>query len=214
MALNLSFMHEEVLTFHARKLFPLLSQFKEFYLVGGTALALQIGHRVSVDFDMFTRDELSAGLLQKIKKVFHGHSISLTYQSVEQINLIISDVKFTFFSYPYPVRDPYVMYHGVPLASIREIAAMKALAVGRRLAYKDYVDWYFLLKEERIDIGEIVAFAKKKFSSDFNDRLFLGQLSSFEDVPTQTIDFFGKAVSRKIIKAFITKTVKQYINAM
>ena len=51
-------MHEKVLTPTARRLFPLLGRFKEFYLVGGTALALQIGHRVSVDFDMFTEKQL------------------------------------------------------------------------------------------------------------------------------------------------------------
>ncbi len=204
-------MHEEVLTPYANKLFPLLSKFKEYYLVGGTALALQIGHRISVDFDMFTHQKLSSGLLQKIKKVFRGYTANITYRSAEQINLIISGVKCTFFSYQYPILEQFVMYRHVPLASIREIAAMKALAVGKRLAYKDYFDWYFLLKNNHVDIGKVITLAQKKFGGDFNDRLFLGQLSSFDDVPTQKIDFLGKSVSRNAIETTIAKKIKEYV---
>ncbi len=204
-------MHEEVLTTYAHKLFPLLSKFKEYYLVGGTALALQIGHRISVDFDMFTHQKLSSELLQKIKKVFQGYAIHVTYRSTEQINLVISGVKCTFFSYPYPVLEQYIVYRNTPLASIPEIAAMKALAVGKRLAYKDYVDWYFLLKNNYVDIGGVIVLAQKKFGGDFNDRLFLGQLASFDDIPTQTIDFFGKSISRKTIEACIMKKIREYV---
>lgn len=204
-------MHEEILTQKARKLFPLLAKFTEFYLVGGTALALQIGHRVSVDFDMFTESVLSPRLLEKIKRIFRAYPIQVTYRSSDQINCVIADVKFTFFSYRYPVLDRYVMVKKIPLASVKEIAAMKALAVGGRLAYKDYVDWYFFLKGNRVDLESVIDLARKKFGGDFSDRLFLGQLASFHDVPTQTIDFFGKDISRKTIELFIAKTVKRYL---
>ena len=204
-------MHEKVLTPTARKLFPLLTRFKEFYLVGGTALALQIGHRVSVDFDMFTEKQLSSELLQKIKRVFQKYPIQITYRTSFQINLIIADVKFTFFSYPYPVLDQFVMHQEVSLANVSEIASMKALAVGRRLAYKDYVDWYFLLKGHYVNLLTVVEHAKKKFGGDFNDRLFLGKLVSFDDVPTQQIDFLQKKVSRKTIETFIKKSVNDHL---
>jgi hypothetical protein len=204
-------MHEEVFTPNARKLFPLLAQFKGFYLVGGTALALQIGHRVSVDFDMFTERSLHGNLYQKIKRTFATYPIQVTYRSSGQINLIVADVKCTFFSYQYPVCDPYVMFKKVPLASVYEIAAMKALAVGGRLAYKDYVDWYFLLNGRHVDLQVVIEHAKKKFGGDFSDRLFLGQLVSFDDVPTQHIDFFKKNIPRKTIETFIGKKVKRFM---
>lgn len=87
---------------------------------------------------------------------------------------------------------------------------MKAFAIGKRLAYKDYVDWYFLLKENHIGLPSVIKLAKKKFHGDFNDRLFLGQLVSLEDVPTQTIDFLRRSVSRQEIQKFLEKVVERY----
>ena len=92
----------------------------------------------------------------------------------------------------------------------------KKFAVGKRLAYKDYVDyvdyvdWYFLLNEKHVDLREVIASAKKKFEDDFNDRLFLGQLVSLEDIPTQKIDFLREEISRSTIAAFLKKTVRQF----
>lgn len=144
-----------------------------FYLVGGSALALQIGHRLSVDLDFFSEHEFTPALLQKVRRVFPDVSVEVTLRAPEQLNLLINNIKTTFFHYSYPVIEPPTRYKEVPLASIREIAAMKALAVGKRLSYKDYIDWYFLLKERRVTFQEIIALAEKKFNGDFNDRLFL-----------------------------------------
>ena len=179
-------------------------------MVGGTALALQIGHRLSVDFDFFSSQELPANLLAQVKQIFPRSSISVTYSVPEQLNVLIDDIKTTFFRYEYPVLDPLISYQDVPVASIREIAAMKAFAVGRRLSYKDYVDWYFLLKEKYVDLENVIAFCQKKFGNDFNDRLFLGQLVSFEDIPTQKIDFFGDQIDRVAIQQFIEATVRNF----
>lgn len=204
-------MHDEVFTKKTAFFFPHLFQFQNFYLAGGTALALQIGHRVSVDFDLFSFRELSPNLLQKIKKVFAGSKMTLTYRAPEQLNLLIDGVKFTFFHFPYPLVTPLVRYKKVPLASIRELAAMKAFAIGKRLAYKDYVDWYFLLKEEYVRLSSVIRLTKEKFHGDFNDRLFLGQLVSLGDVPTQTIDFLRREVRRKEIQKFLEQIVGRYV---
>ena len=203
-------MHVEALTNEGRQLFPHLAQFKTFYLVGGTALALQIGHRLSVDFDMFSFDPLSEHLLQKIKRVFVGSPLELTYRAVNQINLIISGVKVTFFHFPYPVIKPFVIYDKVALASIEEIAAMKAFALGQRASYKDYVDWYFMLSEGLINLGEVIAVAKEKFGGEFNDRLLLGQLLSREDVTVQKIDFLRGEVTPTDIDRVLGEEVKKY----
>lgn len=207
-------MHEEVLVPRARKIFPLLVRFKNFYLVGGTALALQIGHRVSVDFDLFTGQNLPIRILQDAKRILKGHSVIPTYRSPEQLNVTADDIKMTFFSYPYQAIDPFVAYEKVPLASIREIAAMKAHAIGRRLAYKDYVDWYFLLKDKYITLEDVIAFSEKKFGSDFNSRLFLGQLVSLSDIPTQEIDYLKKRILRSTVEKFLEKSVKEYMGVL
>lgn len=203
-------MHENALTPTAKKLFPSIARFKKFYLVGGTGLALQIGHRLSVDFDLFTHStSLQPSLLQTIKRVYRTHLIAVTYHTSEQINLLIDGIKFTFFAYPYPLMNPCIHYRGVSIASLMEIAAMKAHAIGNRLAYKDYVDWYFLLADKKMILSKIIRCAEKKFDRDFNSRLFLGQLVSFEDVREQKIDFLGKDIERSTIKGFLKKKVQE-----
>lgn len=203
-------MHDEVFTKKAAALFPKLAQFREFYLVGGTALALYLGHRISVDFDLFTSQALSLRLFTKIKKVFSGSAINVTYRAPEQLNCIIDGVKFTFFSFEYPLVDSTRRYKKVPLVSMRELAAMKAFAIGKRLSYKDYVDWYFLLSGQHVELSEVLKVAKKKFRGDFNDRLFLGQLVSLNDVPTQNIEFLRGQIGRGKIQKFLEQTVKNF----
>ena len=204
-------MHDKALTTEASRLFGKLGLFKSFYLVGGTALALQIGHRVSVDFDLFSEKKLPTDLLQKIKRVFSGSDIEVTYRSADQINVLVNGVKMTFFYYPYPVLDPLMMYQNVSMASLHEIAAMKALAIGKRLSFKDYVDWYFLLSRKHVTLAGTIKLAEAKFGGDFNDRLFLGQLVSLSDIPDQKIDFLDEAVGRQDIETTIKAHVKEMI---
>lgn len=203
-------MHDEALTKEAASLLPKFARFKEFYLVGGTALALHLGHRLSVDFDFFSHEPLSPRLLEQVRRVFVSEKRVVTYRSPEQLNVDINGVKTTFFFFNYPVIEPFVAYTGAPLASVREIAAMKAFAIGKRLSFKDYVDWYFLLKERYVTLPEVIALAEKKFGGDFNDRLFLGQLVSLSDTPTQKIDFLRDPVSRETVEQFLITTVKEF----
>lgn len=203
-------MHDEALTAKAFELFPLLAKFKNFYLVGGTALALHIGHRLSVDFDLFSSLPLHPQLFRQIKKIFAKSKIQVTYRTPEQLNLIIDGIKYTFFFFEYPVIRPFVVYKNVPILKVQELASMKAFSIGKRLSYKDYVDWYFLLKEERVDLPDVMSLARKKFGHDFNDRLFLGQLVSLEDVPTQKMDFLRGEIDRKTMQKFLEQVVRKY----
>lgn len=203
-------MHENALTKEGKILFPGFAKFKEFYLVGGTGLALQIGHRLSVDFDFFSDKELSPYLLQKVKRVFPHATLAITYKSAGQLNILINGIKTTFFYYPYPLIKKNKIYRGVRVATVREIAVMKAFALGRRLSYKDYLDWYFLLKERHINISSAILLAQKKYGSEFNDRLFLGQLISVDDVTVQKIDFLRDEISPETIKKFLHKAVKDF----
>lgn len=205
-------MHEEAFKKEAAALFPRLAEFGKFYLVGGTALALQIGHRRSVDFDLFFSEPLSSILLRQVKRVFSGLDVVVTYRAFEQLNIIVNGVKITFFYFEYPVIDKLIRYKGISLLSVREIAAMKAFAIGRRLSYKDYIDWYFLLKEGYVRIDEVLKLANKKFGNDFNDRLFLGQIVSLSDIPTQKIDFLRNEVDKKTIEKFLKSAVRGFLN--
>ena len=203
-------MHDEILTPEAVALLSSLKSFENFYLAGGTALALQIGHRRSVDFDLFSQNPLPEQLLTHAKRTLAPQSVIVTYRSPEQLNLTVGDVKITFLYFSYPVIDPLVKYEGLQLISVREIASMKAFAIGKRLSYKDYIDWYFLLKERHVELADVIDHAKQKFGNDLNDRLFLGQLVSLAEVPTQKIDFLRDEVDRETITKFLETTVREF----
>ena len=207
-------MHDEVLTKEATGILPFFGRFEDFYLVGGTALALHIGHRISVDFDFFTSAPLPDGLLRKIKRVFEDRQITVTYSAPEQLNLVIEGVKVTFFSYPYQNIYPPVPYKKINIASIEEIALMKAFSIARRLSYKDYIDWYFLLRDKYVSLEKVIIGAQKKFGADFNDRLFLGQLVSMEDIPVQKIDFLKNEVSKEDVRKFLENEVTYFSNQL
>jgi len=174
-------MHQEVLTNEGATLLPLLGRFSGFYLAGGTALALQIGHRLSVDFDLFRDEPITRSLFPRVERAFPFTAVPLVNNS-DELTVVINGVKLTFLNYPFPVLDPFEIYEGLPLLSVREIAATKAYTIGRRGSYKDYVDLYFVLAEGHTTLPEIIANAEKKFGEGFNARLFLEQLVYLGDV--------------------------------
>jgi hypothetical protein len=155
-------MHTEALTKEGIKIFPLLNKFDGFYLAGGTALALQIGHRISVDFDLFSEKEIGENLLAKVKRVFEGKTIILSVNNPDELTVFIDNVKTTFLRYPFPVKNKFIDYGGVELLDAEEIAATKAYSVGRRGTLKDYVDLYFIVSEKISSLDKIIEMAKNK----------------------------------------------------
>jgi len=202
-------MHHAALTEVGATVFPRLSRFyPDFYLVGGTALALQIGHRMSVDFDLFSDEELPRALLQKVRRVFPKTTVVPTINNPEQLNVTVSGVKVTLFWYRYPPVLPLVEYEQVKMASVPEIAVMKAFAIGQRGTYRDYVDMYFLLAENHVTIPQIFALAKQKYADEFNERLFLEQLVYMEDVTDAPVKFLRDQVNRKQIRTALEQQVQ------
>jgi hypothetical protein len=174
-------MYKEILSRQQIELLPLMSQFKrEYYLVGGTAIALYIGHRRSIDFDMFKFSAISHKKnLDRI--VNSGYEHSVTRRVTEQMNLIVNGVKVTFFQYPFPVKPSTTFEDYFRLPSLLDLAAMKAYALGRRSKWKDYVDLYFLLTGH-FTIAEISNRAEELFGELYSEKLFRSQLCYFEDV--------------------------------
>lgn len=161
---------------------------KSFYLAGGTALALQIGHRESIDFDMFTykkfeNEDIYKELLSlNIKK----SDLKVIIDKLDEYTLLIKDVKFTFLRYPFVIKD-IIRVDNLSLANPLTIGAMKAYALGRRGKWKDYVDLYFLLQEFRLD--KLISKTESIFKDLFSEKLFRQQLCYFEDV-----DFSEKVI--------------------
>ena len=196
-------MHAEVLTADQLGLLPVLKLFrKEFYLVGGTAIALQFGHRRSIDFDLFTLKPFgSKRVLNKLEKA--GKKAHVTRRVSEQLNLVIDGVTLTFFQYPYAV-EAMVGDEIFRMPELLSLAAMKAFALGRRSKWKDYVDLFFLLRD-RFKLAEIERQAVKIFGGEFSAKLFRAQLSYHKDIDyKETVDFMpGFAVEAETIRAFL-----------
>jgi len=136
---------------------PALNQ---FYLVGGTALALQLGHRVSVDLDLFTpqpfeKTELWDVLTQAFDEV------TLEYEGGSMLITNINQVKVDFVKMSYPILFPVAETVGIRMLDIRDIAPMKLKAIAQRGSKKDFYDIFFLL--EHLSLGEMLALFRDKF---------------------------------------------------
>ena len=199
-------MYKEILNSQQIELLPLMSQFKrEYYLVGGTAIALYIGHRRSIDFDLFKLSSINHKKnLDRIVKSGYEHTV--TRRVAEQMNLIVNGVKVTFFQYPFSIKPLANFEDYFRLPSLLELAAMKAYALGRRSKWKDYVDLYFLLTGF-FTIEEVSKCAENLFGELYSEKLFRSQLCYFDDIDySETVDFvISNQPSEEVIKKTLTK---------
>lgn len=194
-------LHKEIFVKNQLPLLPLMEKFgKDFILVGGTAIALQLGHRHSIDFDMFSYEELNTnGIKNKILKF---HKIDKTYRrEKEEYTLIINGVKITFYNFRYKIEAPVILDRLIRLPDLLTLAAMKAFALGQRSKWKDYVDLYFILKDH-FNIDQISKKARELFDGEFNARIFREALAYFDDVNYEDRVVFlpGFETPEKVIK--------------
>jgi len=190
--------HTEALTEEAKKLFPRLASFnKDFYLAGGTALALQIGHRVSVDFDLFSPHPIKKTLLVKTEAVYEGMPMEIFVNNSRELTLLIQGVKHTFLHYPFPTILPFEKNDTIHFLSSKEILATKAYTIGRRGAFKDYADLYVGINSGISSLQDIINLAQEKYNGVFNDRLFLEQTLYMDDIIEDAIIMLGRPAPTK-----------------
>jgi len=196
-------MHTEVFSPGQNELLPYLKAFnRSFYLVGGTAVALHIGHRRSVDFDLFTSAALNKPRI-RAKLVQIPFSQIPVYEDYNQLHLMVNKVKVTFFSYPYPVLHPVKVDSVITIPALLSLSAMKAFALGRRAKWKDYVDLYFIL-HDNFTVGEICREAELIFRHQFSEKLLRQQLAFHKEIDyTEPVEFLVPAVPDKEIKEFL-----------
>jgi len=201
-------MHENVLTPKQSALAEkLLPEIKNFYLVGGTALALQIGHRRSLDFDLASRKPIEPFNLER-HLISKGFEIQRTFTATgDEYSALIQETKVTFFHFPFEVQHPIPWDKGkTTLPFIKDLGAMKAYALGRRSKWKDYVDLFFILKFH-LQLEELIHQAKSVFAGHFSSKLFREQLCYFDDMDySESIDYLGDGPSDEEVRAFLEKT--------
>ena len=204
-------MHTQIFNLNQTEVLPLVKQFrKEFYLVGGTAIALHIGHRRSIDFDLFKFSPLKP---KKIIETVSGFAFPyvVTRKVTEQLNVTIHDVKFTFFQYPFEINAEEKLNDILRLPNLLDLSAMKAYALGRRSKWKDYVDLYFLLKDH-FTVRQISDRSTAIFGQLFSEKLFRAQISYFDDIDfTEPVEFLGEPIPEDTIKDFLTEKAIDFL---
>lgn len=181
---------------------------QEFYLAGGTALALQYGHRESVDFDFFTEtpfttEEILNQLTEKITP-------QLEYENKNTLGLLIEEVTCSFFLYKYPILSDFLDFSNqIKLTSIPDIAAMKIAAISGRGKKRDFVDLYFICKKD-YSLKEIIKLYQKKYEILNHDLYHVYKsMIYFEDAELDPMPRMYEKSDWKEIKTFFNKQLDE-----
>jgi Nucleotidyl transferase AbiEii toxin, Type IV TA system len=153
-------------------------ELKEFNLVGGTALALQLGHRNSIDIDLFTKNGFEAADI--INLLSSEFSITATLARKGTLLAVVNNIKTDFIRHNYPLINPPVTAEGITFLSMEDIAGMKFHAIiqsGKRL--KDFIDIYFLL--EHFSMKQMVGFFSTKYTYS-NSMIAMKAINFFDDI--------------------------------
>ncbi len=195
-----------------RATFEILSDLNlgQFYLGGGTGLALQIGHRYSIDFDLFSENnQLRTDDRLKLKNLLSSKGdIEVLMEKDGTLALLLNNINVTFFYYPYPIIEPGPVHRTLKIASITDIALMKLSAVVNRGNKKDFIDLYFIIKD-CISLDQLLHLTKEKFrdARDFAVQA-LRALTYFFDADLDPMPKMIKPVEWERVKNFFLKQSK------
>ncbi len=194
-------------TFAVLKKLSVLPVLADFQLVGGTALALQIGHRQSIDLDFFTPnidfDEIR--MLRTLQKL--GNVVVLNTDT-NWLGVKFDGVKLDILKYPYPLLNSFLEEDGIRLVSKPDIAAMKLSAISSRGAKKDFIDLYFLFQE--ITLAAMLEFYTTKFGIKEHFHV-IRSLTYFEDAEDEVMPVMLKSANWPLVKKSIENTVRNFL---
>lgn len=204
-------MDRRCLTDQAIRLFRTLAPLSRRYeavLAGGTALALRLGHRISVDFDFFTHKKVSA---QRLLAEIHKLRLNPEVELAEDDTFICTfpESKFSLFRYPYPflATDDF---EGVRIASVLDIASMKVAAIAQRGAKRDFVDLYHILQD--IPFRKVSKSIKSRYGRALSSVTVGKALVFFDDAESSPDPLYiGGGVKWESVKRFFEKHVSQFV---
>lgn len=186
-----------------------VSVFRSSYLAGGTALALQLGHRYSYDLDFFTKEKFDERILvQQLAEALDD--FHLERQDWRTILGYIKDMRFSIFYYKYPLLFSTNDFNGIPIADVKDIAAMKIAALADRGTKRDFIDLYFILAVHRIlKLPETLALYEKKFGKLAQNRIhILKGLAYFNDAEQEALPQMIQEVKWSVVKQFFLEEQK------
>ncbi len=180
------------------------SLLENFYLAGGTGLALRFGHRLSRDLDFFASQAFDPERLLQGMRELPGFSLTAT--APQTLHAIIQETKVSFLGYPYPVLFPPAQYREVAVADPRDIACMKIGAIASRGARRDFVDLHACA--QRFGLAELLSLFDRKYAQTRYSRLhILKSLTFFEDADREPIPHLLVPLDWGEVKRFFLRDV-------
>lgn len=204
-------MQIDVLPKIQRQLWKTLAGIREverFYLAGGTAMALHFGHRESIDFDFFRPEPFaSQGLVEALSA---AGTIRIESQTPDTLIASLSGVKSSFFHYPYPLLAPLHPCEGISVADLKDLAAMKIVAIAQRGVKKDFIDLHAILSSGWNFEAVFFCVEQKYPTQKYNKMHLLKSLTYFEDAERDPMPKMLKPVSWKTVKHDLETAVRKF----
>jgi hypothetical protein len=201
-------MFEKVLFGKSKNILALLVKsgfLEDAYLAGGTACALQLGHRISYDLDFFTQKKFKP--LPLVKKLEKIEGFKLERTAWETILGRFDRIRFSLFYYSYPLLYSPKNFRGIKIADLRDIAAMKIVAISERGTKRDFIDLYAIC--HKIPLQKCLTFYNRKYRK-LASNLFhiLKSLTYFEDAEGEVMPKMLIPLSWEEVKKFFAQEVK------
>lgn len=178
-----------------------------FYLAGGTGLALQLGHRQSVDFDFFAPAPILAS--EVVEQCQQWGAFALQAESRNTVHATVGGIRVSFISYWAPLLDPAVPHGHVRLASLRDIACMKLDAIASRGSRKDFVDLHILLTKYALS-DLLRAYQERTQGKGLPAYQLLKSLVYFADAEADPMPAMRQPVDWETVKRDLARQVAQH----
>lgn len=177
---------------------------REFYLAGGTALALQYKHRESVDFDFFSdKDFTNDQVLSHLKQIGNTEILS---EEKNKLHIIVNGVQLSFLGYKYKIINNTINEGHIKIADHLDIACMKLAAIVSRGTKKDFIDLFYILHYHSLKY--LIEQFHKKYDFQDHTYILLKSLVYFEDAESDPMPIMKEHTDWNEIKKKITKEVK------
>lgn len=203
--------HREVITASTEATLRVLrdaAMLEQFYLAGGTGLALRFGHRLSQDLDFFASDLFDEEpLLQRLQGL---RDFSLVAKEPHTLHATIQGTRVTFLGYAYPVLFPFVRFQDVAIADPRDIACMKVSAIASRGTKRDFVDLYLCAR--RFSLADILEWFDRKYArARYNKLHLLKSLTFFDDAEKDPMPHMLVPLDWDEVKQFFLQDVPRLL---
>ena len=179
---------------------------KEFYLAGGTATSLHLGHRYSDDFDFFSPYEFHHEEIIHILKDIGTLDIRGTAWGT--LHCMVNEIKLSFLHYDYPLKEPVKKALGINVAGLTDIGLMKITAIANRGSKKDFIDLYFIA-QKHMSLKDLFTLLPKKFEGvNYSLYHLIKSLSFFEDADNEPDPIMIEEITWEEVKSYFRREEK------